>query len=1447
MSQFLLQDIFELKCLVRNIDVRLNCRIENGVKQLLALVTNDGDIILHYNYGELPSVFKRIPWFTESSKIIQAICFDPTATWLLVVCLDASLYIIPALSLVDKKQKIDCKWSVNDITYFPKHVNTPESKPLCAVWWQTLECNQNALVGHENGSIGLISLTDGRCLGSCSVNEAITHLYLCQDNSLDSVSLLINSSGGQQYRLILEQPSTGYLWPPEANNAVDDSNKSRLYNLKQMSVDKFYSFKQRIVEGRGTRRDSQASESPSESSHSDVSSQSVPELLPRLCDTYFAPQYARNRYLFSAYYKPTTLLTVHASDVESAPLYVHKLPQNTNTLLLTDRLIYTTNDELNSVSIISTQLSESPLEGDSEFNPYSLIAQFNVENQSEKILNVYKFTDVTLDRARWTKDDKKESSKTFVLPKSVNDLNIHKVKIDTCVIVTTNSVYKLIVSCSPINKFIKLVNEEWNLERAEYLSIVFSLNLQQLLESCGDLLISNGTFHQGLILYKQAKTHLLKRVLKLAVTADCKALLKFVNLCLSASKVDMSMATKIHIGNLAVMAYTELVLRFGGHLRTVNKREFMNFLYYEEYYDQVLAVNVACQAAHWGVVTLLAKSRGLQPEVVAALSQIIQTSRIPKTHDHEFLLTLSEPSLSQSLLIYPAYCQVILAFIRLNVQHFPVDILKRFVLQLDPSQPSAFGFDLDSADLENSPQTAVVVREFVETFIMVLVALIGKSETNYFNISLLENTEIPDWPIEEKEPIKKFPDLKPICCGNEHAAIVRNNCVFMMGIANSGCLGLGPLLTQTSPPRLVQTLADLKVKILGYTGWGSNAYGQLGLGQYIRETPYPQIISALRDVNVIDVVTGQYHSMGLTSHGSVYTWGWGIHGQLGHGSCNNEFYPKLLHFDYPIVQIAAGHAHSLILTSEGKLYGFGSNAFGQLENCDIDGSKATKPTWVVIMPEIYICIRDKEVYTWGANPQEVRLSQSKYSQKLITVSTKLYEPWKNSLHIYTSVSEKPIEQVAVGFRHSAILHNGKLLWNRNVTWKILRGKHKTRKQNDYVTKYKRRVVKFPQNNQNGEAYPVEVPGLPTMAITFNSSDHRLFHLQRNRARSIFSIENINFETNIDINSKPFIRNSLNFDYLHRIPNFKLTSKTLHYVLETYYGYYDTENILSKCIDFENYQAASKIALLDGHYSDSLGFQLAAFKKYMDKFQLDLNAIPKYKDLYEKNEDDSKKVDSNKTSLGKFELNIINNSPAHILSSSSSLDSIRQWDDLEHQGGLESPCEMAEIGDVKYSVSQYMQSMKHDSPPITSVSKMISSNTVIEENPKEHLDIDFKDNNLKDVVEMASKLIEFYIRNTYASENHILMQTILLKCIEFWLSNSLPVSSLEKVLLKNMDKYFYPLSILLFCKNFNNNLGEEIIKKEDETKQQKSTGFLKQFSTKFCLQLCSMVLENANKA
>jgi hypothetical protein len=863
------------------------------------------------------------------------------------------------------------------------------------VWWQTLDSNQNALVGYESGAIALVSLTDGRCLGCCAISEAVTRLSLCQDNTLDSVSLLINGESGQQWRLMLEQNSVGCLWPPESANQSDDLTRSRLYNLKQMGVDKLASLKQRLVEARGGRRDSQ-SDTASESSHSE-STHSGPELLPCLCDTFFAPQYARSRYLFSAFYKPTSLLTVHAVDVESAPLFVHKLMMGTHSLLLTDKLIYTINDD-GDVSVVSTQLSECRMEGDAKFNSDALVAQFTVEK--EKILNIYKLTDLSSGRTRKSKDDHRKE-KLFEMPKCVGDLNLRKPKIDTCIVVTNTSVYKVVVCCSPINKFVHYVTVENDLEKAEKLSLIFGLNLQQLLEACGDLMISKGSFHSGIILYKQAKVHLLKRVLKLAISADCRTLLKFVHLCLSASRVDMSMATKIHIGNLAVMAYTELILRHGGHARMSNTKDFMNFLRYEEFYDQILAVNVACQAGHWNIVTLLAKCRGLQPEVVSAFGQILQSARAPRPNDREFLFALSEPSLTQSLVVLPQSSREIFNFIRTNVDTFPVEILQRFAVQLDPSQPcvmplvnrifftnkysSSLDTTIESIDLENPDRTVVTIRDLIETFLFVLIKLVAKTDKEEYTIKLLDNVEPAESP-EVECLLEKMPDLHPLSCGYEHAAVVRNSCLYTMGVSSAGCLGLGPLLTQSSPPKLVQTLVDLKVKVLsvscgrkhtlaltdyGIYAWGSNAYGQLGLGPFIQESPYPQIVTALSFKKIVEVTAGQYHSLALTSSGQVYTWGWGIHGQLGHGNCDNFYYPKLLPFKYQAVQVAAGHAHSLVLTNEGKLYGFGSNVFGQLESCQLDSNKSTRPVWVLLLPDIYTPI-EKVTTAYFHNVKEGR-------------------------------------------------------------------------------------------------------------------------------------------------------------------------------------------------------------------------------------------------------------------------------------------------------------------------------------------------------------------------------------------------------------------------------------------------------------------------------------------
>lgn len=168
---------------------------------------------------------------------------------------------------------------------------------------------------------------------------------------------------------------------------------------------------------------------------------------------------------------------------------------------------------------------------------------------------------------------------------------------------------------------------------------------------------------------------------------------------------------------------------------------YRNFVCFEEYYDQVLAINVACQAGHWKVVTLLTKARGLQPETVVAISQILQTNRAPKPNDYDFLLAITEPSLLQSMLIYPTSCQIILNYYKDNLNVFPMDVLNRLLLQLDPSQPVALPLlhklqlarmkkdttSLDSLedclDFDPTPQMNCVLKEVIETFIFVLLVV----------------------------------------------------------------------------------------------------------------------------------------------------------------------------------------------------------------------------------------------------------------------------------------------------------------------------------------------------------------------------------------------------------------------------------------------------------------------------------------------------------------------------------------------------------------------------------------------------------------------------------------------------------------------------------------------------------------------------------------------------
>jgi myosin-5 len=75
---------------------------------------------------------------------------------------------------------------------------------------------------------------------------------------------------------------------------------------------------------------------------------------------------------------------------------------------------------------------------------------------------------------------------------------------------------------------------------------------------------------------------------------------------------------------------------------------------------------------------------------------------------------------------------------------------------------------------------------------------------------------------------------------------------------------------------------------------------------------------------------GFRHCVARTSLGKIYTWGWGLSGQLGHDSNMSELSPRHLNLDKKnrknkAIQIAAGYEHSVILLESRHVLWFGKN------------------------------------------------------------------------------------------------------------------------------------------------------------------------------------------------------------------------------------------------------------------------------------------------------------------------------------------------------------------------------------------------------------------------------------------------------------------------------------------------------------------------------------------
>ncbi|XP_071405894.1 E3 ubiquitin-protein ligase MYCBP2 isoform X14 [Pithys albifrons albifrons] len=108
--------------------------------------------------------------------------------------------------------------------------------------------------------------------------------------------------------------------------------------------------------------------------------------------------------------------------------------------------------------------------------------------------------------------------------------------------------------------------------------------------------------------------------------------------------------------------------------------------------------------------------------------------------------------------------------------------------------------------------------------------------------------------------------------------------------------------------------------------------GERGEKDASKITTYPP--GAVRfdcELRAVQVSCGFHHSVVLMENGDVYTFGYGQHGQLGHGDVNSRGCPTLVQaLPGPSTQVTAGSNHTVILLMDGQVFTFGSFSKGQL-------------------------------------------------------------------------------------------------------------------------------------------------------------------------------------------------------------------------------------------------------------------------------------------------------------------------------------------------------------------------------------------------------------------------------------------------------------------------------------------------------------------------------------
>ena len=938
---------------------------------LLILVTSHHRLIIFWidrnskqESTNREKLIKSIP-FDKSKGSIKDLCFDNDNLFLFVAQEDGSIFQIPIFEILEELLQTNLPKTDGSL------LTTEKLNHLTSiVYWKSDHSKQGAIIAaSSDGVLTFIDSSTRSIFKKIKTELDIVRLSLIVDSR--STSLIISSQKGKYYRLILEEhylKTNGFTF-----NLAGDQIRSYFVQNYDNNMNHYNNFKPSIIDL--SKKERCANTQLFLDSNLVLNLVTWPQKDIRKLQVYSCHELDYN--LCS----PTVYLIKESSCIDC--------------IILTERMIVYSNTV--SCFILSKQVSE-----------------VSKNLAAPNLLQTFSFTDEKI-------------VKICKLSKKEDEI------LDHFLIVTSESVYEVTPCCTIRDFFISKITQSSCIPTAvsetSNLASILKLNFKFILEKVGKEFLEKGDTQTAYSFYEQAKSHHSRYIIDLIQYHYFAEAIDYIETIFEAKLYEVNLNNRAHFAYVAIQCYLSLLLSntLSPDDKAQKMKSLKKSLKYNQWYSDRSVIKILIEYNFFDLALYCAQVRCCYSTLVYELlnyrrnhlaelkSSFIESDSksiyFQFLHDiifsTSYFKVLSSSYLIIGLIEKPSVTGTYLRNLIKLFPKFDLDILNDIAKNFDPRQINIHLLIYRSlpqlkhqylVDCELGDEEAVQKKDLINFFILVLLIIFRYQKISHSFDDRLLNLSFSQ--LSSKPAVKDIEWKRVLLsAGRTHCALIKNGLLYLWGRPDFGVLGnsnssieTNPMLVSFFSETLALSVRDascganhtLVLTDYGCFAFGSSKYGQLGLGQLVEQTHHPTLIQTLVNHKIVAIYCGQYHSLAISAQGTLYSWGWGVHGQLGHGSAENVFVPKKVKAlkTKKIVSAVGGYSHSLALDSNGIVYSWGSSDFGQLGFGNKKKHSIPKPLVCLnkkiehisgsYFHNLAVTEKPQKLYIWGCNPYQIR-------------------------------------------------------------------------------------------------------------------------------------------------------------------------------------------------------------------------------------------------------------------------------------------------------------------------------------------------------------------------------------------------------------------------------------------------------------------------------------------